>query len=409
MKVLWITNTLFPAISKEIGSVEYFAQGWVYAGAKAILDLNDEMELAVATYYTGKVFIEKKINNITYFLLPKQKNQENDWKYIKDSFKPVVVHVQGTEYEYGLSYVKACGSHAVVVSIQGLVSVIEKYYFGGIKLSHLLKSTTLRDIIRWDFAFNQKKNMKRRGTREIRLLRNVGHVIGRTSWDRAHCWAINPEAKYHFCNETLRESFYNKKWALKNCQPHTIFLSQAHYPIKGIQQVIKALPLIQKEYPDTKVYVAGHDFFNIGWRKNGFGNYINKLLKQSNKDSKIEFLGILTEEEMVDKYLNAHVFVCPSIIENSPNSLGEAQLLGVPSVSSHVGGVLDMVKDGETGLVYRYEEYEMLAKAVCNIFSDNNLAERLSINSRNIASERHDRLMNAKELISIYKSVCNYL
>ena len=82
---------------------------------------------------------------------------------------------------------------------------------------------------------------------------------------------------------------------------------------------------------------------------------------------------------MCKRYLQSHVFVCPSFIENSPNSVGEAQLLGIPCIASFVGGVSDMVVDGETGLLYRFEEVEMLAAAVCRIFTDDKFAKRLSV------------------------------
>jgi len=53
---------------------------------------------------------------------------------------------------------------------------------------------------------------------------------------------------------------------------------------------------------------------------------------------------------MVESLKTANVFVLPSILENSPNSLAEAQILGVPCVTTFAGGTIDYVKDGLTGL-----------------------------------------------------------
>lgn len=57
---------------------------------------------------------------------------------------------------------------------------------------------------------------------------------------------------------------------------------------------------------------------------------------------------------MIEQYLKAHIFVCPSSVENSPNSLGEAQLLGVPCIGSIAGGIPSMLsmekQDFFTGL-----------------------------------------------------------
>jgi glycosyltransferase involved in cell wall biosynthesis len=71
-----------------------------------------------------------------------------------------------------------------------------------------------------------------------------------------------------------------------------------------------------------------------------------------------------------------------------------------------VGGVADMVTDGVTGLLYRFEEVEMLAVAVCKIFANDSLALKLSEKSRKVAVIRHDKLINAKSLNTIYEAIC---
>lgn len=148
-----------------------------------------------------------------------------------------------------------------MLSIQGLVSVYERYYYGNISLKNLLTSITVRDLLRLDTVFSQQRNMKQRGYLEQQLIKNVSHIIGRTSWDRDHVWGINPKAKYHFCNETLRPIFYENRWSLEDSETYRIFVSQAHYPLKGLHQLVRALPLILRHYPQTKVYVAGNNFF----------------------------------------------------------------------------------------------------------------------------------------------------
>ena len=108
---------------------------------------------------------------------------------------------------------------------------------------------------------------------------------------------------------------------------------------------------------------------------------------------------------MITEYLNAHLFICPSSIENSPNSLGEAQLLGVPVIAAYVGGTPDMVAHNETGLLYRFEEVEMLAEHIRNIFTNTTIALSLSKNSIHAAQERHHQTNNLQQMISIYNSI----
>ena len=412
MRVLWITNSPFPESSTEEKSKSP-VKGWVYAAANAFINQYNDIELAVASIYNGKEIKEIKTGKITHDLMPKMvrthvKNPHcyNLWQKIKEQFKPDLTHIHGTEYPHSYSYVKACGSENVVVSIQGLVSVIERYYLGNIEKTTLLKSITLRDLARFDTIFSQHKDMRNRGIYEKVLLQNVNHIIGRTSWDKAHTWAINPNANYHFCNETLRPSFYTDKWSFDTFEKNSIFISQAYYPLKGFHQVIKALPIILKHYPETKVYVAGNDFFsNRGLRINGYGNYINSLIKKNKVSEHIFFTGQLTEEEMCQRFLKSHLFISPSAIENSSNSIGEAQSLGVPCIASYVGGTADLIDHGKTGFLYRYEEIEMLAAQVCCLFADDQLALRISSNSRTSAAERHNKKHNATILYKIYLKI----
>lgn len=413
MKVLWITNTLFPDICHELKIEVPVVGGWMFSSALALLKKNPSIQLAVAS--RCKVNQQKTylINEITYFLLPISKQEgkyiqslESHWKEVQHKFQPDLVHIHGTEYSHGLAYINACGPENVVISIQGLVSLIARYYMGGIDENKLRKNITLRDLIRRDSLFKQQKRIKKRGEIEKTMIQSVTHLIGRTSWDKAHTWSINPQANYYFCNETLRNEFYQHTWKLSDCEKHSIFLSQAHYPIKGLQQMINALPIILRHFPDTKIYVAGSNFTsNRGWRLNGFGKYVRSLMKENGVTDKIVFTGILPAKEMCERYLKSHVFVCPSSIENSSNSVGEAQMLGVPCVAAYVGGIPDMVTHNETGLLYRYEEIEMLAMMVCRIFYDEILAQNLSVNSIKTANIRYDKFTNSNDLNSIYKSI----
>ncbi|MBN1986986.1 MAG: glycosyltransferase family 4 protein [Prolixibacteraceae bacterium] len=412
MKVLWITNSPFPEVYTKFGDKPPVTAGWIYSAATALFEQAGNLNFAVASFYKVREFTEFEIEGITYFLVPEKfKFKQNSkgeiyWRMIKEKFNPDIIHIHGSEYFHSQSFVNACGSDNVVLSVQGLVSVIARYYFGYISMLDLLKTVTPRDIVRMDTVFAKKRNLENRGEKEKLLLKKVKHIIGRTSWDRDHTWAINPDAHYHFCNETLRPAFYKHQWKIEECERHTLFISQAQYPLKGFHQMIKALSIVVKHYPDTKVFVAGRNYFsNVGIRINGFGRYINNLIRKYKLSDHIFFIGFLTEEEMCKRFISSHVSVCPSAIENSPNFVGEAQLLGVPCIASYVGGTPDMIEHGETGLLYRFEEVEMLASSICKLFSDDILAQKISEKGKIAAAKRHDKKQNAARLFQIYSTI----
>ena len=65
-----------------------------------------------------------------------------------------------------------------------------------------------------------------------------------------------------------------------------------------------------------------------------------------------------------------------------------------------------MIESGKTGLLYRFEETEMLSKAICEIFGNDNLAELLSFNEQAVAAGRHSGEVNRNTMIAIYKAIC---
>jgi len=413
MKVLWITNILFPeALLRLSGNGELKSSGgWMLGAASALIE-NPEVSLSVASVSPlVKELTRIDGDRITHYVIPyvtgnlkEKQGCQRYWKHIQSEVHPDVVHIHGTEYSYGYDYMRVCGCDNVVVSIQGMTSAYHYYYYGMSKCD-VYKNITIRDVLRGTI-FKGQRDFKRSSWYEIEMLKMTKHIIGRTSWDRARTWAINPDAEYHFCNETLRDEFYDgSSWDYKKCNKYTIFLSQAGYPIKGLHQLLKAMPLILRNYPDAKIRIAGLDItkcstLNEFIHFTGYGLYIRRLINQLGLKGNVHFVGNLNAEGMRQEYLDCNVFVCPSSIENSPNSLGEAQILGVPCVASYVGGIPDMMKDCEENL-YRFEEVEMLAEKICRVFA----AKDNIIDMSRIALSRHDRDVNALELIKIYRRV----
>lgn len=413
MKVLWITNILFPEATARLYNNKEFktSGGWMLGAAESLIS-NHNIQLAVASVSKDvkelTTFVGEKI---THFIIPYGKGNlriNKDyipyWKHIRQVFNPDLVHIHGTEFTHGQAYLLAHGNENVVISIQGLKSAYRYYHYGMSNLD-IIANLTLRDILRGSI-WQQKNSFKKSGEIEKSMIKTVKHVIGRTSWDRSRVWAINPSAKYHFCNEVLRTEFYTgEEWNLDTCCRYSIFLSQSSYPLKGLHQVLKAMPLILRHFPDTTIRIAGNDIitrntFRRWLRYSGYGKYIKHLILKYNLKDKVCFVGNLNAEQMKQEYLRANVFICPSSVENSPNSLGEAQLLGVPCIASYVGGIPDMMKENDENL-YRYEEVEMLAYKVCNIFTQ----VEVNRNMKQIAFNRHNSQTNTNQLYTIYKSI----
>lgn len=416
MRVLWLTFTVFPEASiLYTGNGEHRGSGgWLYSSATELMKQSDEIKLCVAIVANCfSEFRRLQGKEIRYYTIPSgsgfdqyHHGYDKYWKTISDEFKPDVVHVHGVESSIGLSYIRVNGNNNVVCSFQGLPNIIARYLMHGLTLKEMLKNTTIRDVVRFNTYLSSVKANARKDIMVKEMMMECNNFIGRTEWDKTHLWAVNPKANYFFCNETIRSKFYNNVWQYEKCRPHTIFISA----MKGLHIFLKALPIIVRQYPDTQVFVATggnliQDDIRSKLRMTGFEHMIRSRIRKFKIEEYIHFLGPLNEEQMINHYLQANVFVCPSTCENSSNSVCEAQLLGIPLIASYVGGMVDLIPNDSCGFMYRCEEYEMLAKKVCDIFENSSSFDNREM--RRVALKRHDAKINAERTIEIYTTIIN--
>ncbi|MBT5530650.1 MAG: glycosyltransferase family 4 protein [Cytophagia bacterium] len=420
MRVLWLVNNIFPELFNALESTSLvkspISGSWMYALSECLKKVPD-IEIFIVSVYKGKRIKNVKIKNINYYLLPcsnktkYHKHLEQDFSRLNTIIKPDVIHIHGTEFPHSLAFIKGCGVSNVIVSIQGLISVIERYYYSEITFKDIVKNLTPRNIVLFDGIIGQKHEYKRRGIYEKECISRVKYLIGRTSWDYTHSKTINNSVKYFHLNELLRKEFYNvERWNYEKCDKYSIFVSQASYPIKGLHNLIKALSIVKKKYPNFKLFVAGPDFVSNStlYQKlaySGYGKYIKKLIKEIQLENNIEFLGRLDANQMISNYLKCNVYVLPSSIENSPNSLSEAQIIGTPTIATDVGGVRELTFNGSSAFLYRFEEYEILASLIVNVFNCSKGLTKILNETRILTMERHSEKRIISSLLDIYNTI----
>ena len=412
MKVLWITNIVFP---EAAGLLDQGLQGtatiggWMMSSAAEICKHGMDLVVAAVTDKVVELTVLKG-QSMKYYLIPYGKgnhvvNHAYDafWRQVAALEQPDVVHIHGSEYSHGLSYIQAVGSKNVVVSLQGLMGEYSKHFFDGMTKKDILLNTSLRDFVKRSTLLSYYRDYCHRAQIERMMLGQVHHIIGRTDWDKQTALSINPGAEYHFCNETLRDVFYSGHW--QHIGNRQIFVTQAEYPIKGAHQLLKALSHIE---PKPLVKIAGYNVMDSSslskrLKIRSYGLYLRRLAKRFSLNGYITFVGPLDADGMKKALLDADLFVCPSSMENSSNSIGEAQLLGVPVIASRRGGTPSMVEDKVTGYLYDFYDVSELAFLIEKVLSED--CAWMSSAASAAASTRHDPETNALRLIEIYKSI----
>lgn len=420
MKILWLCNLMLPQIAEALGREVFHIGGWLTG---QINDLQERTDLQLAVCFPvsdDKTVMCGQVGKLEYYGFPSGLNARADVEEMRKIFtgilseyRPDVVHIFGTEYPQTLAMLQA-GENTetldrMIVSIQGMVSIYVRHYYAGLPFREVYMSS-LHDLLRQGSVYCGARKFERRGKYEIAAIQKCKYVIGRTDWDRACTSQINPTVNYFHCNETLRGSFYENKWELNLCNRHSIFVSQWNNPIKGFHHVLEAVSILQNRYPDIHVYTTGQSpiekNFKQSLRRSHYVKYIGRLIRKYGIEEKVSFLGTLDEHKMCEQFLKAHVFASASSIENSPNSVGEAMLLGVPTVSTDVGGVKNMLTHGIEGFLYPFNEPYMLAYYIEKIFEDDGLALSLSQNASRHAAVTHSRETNTERICEIYYQIC---
>lgn len=424
IRILWVCNVAIPKIAEAMGEQAPFICGWLNGYANE-LEKNTEIDLHICFPKLGiRKMLSGIAGNISYYAFSQPKvfgflpaeDQVNASPLMIEHIneimrivKPDVLHLFGTEYPHSFVATKAFHNpRRTAVSIQGLTSVCYQHYNLGIPYD-VCRSFAVSNIVRGNLL-QQARRMKKRGETEVQTIQYANHIIGRTDWDKECTEEINPNARYHFCNESLRDAFYQGAWNPIECERHSIFMSQSSAPYKGLHLMLRAMPEILRVYPQARLYVAGNDLtmnstLKHKLKKSSYAGYVLKLIRENGLKGKVLFTGILSECAMKERFLKSNVFVSASAIENSPNSLGEAMLLGLPCVTSDVGGVKNLIEHNKEGYVYQSDASYMIACYVKKVFADEASAEKMGISAHAHAAQTHNRSENIAALLSIYKEI----
>ncbi|HEY5590906.1 MAG TPA: glycosyltransferase [Paludibacter sp.] len=410
MKVLWFSNS--PA-----SGAEYLKSGGIGGGWLSALDqpLGKKIELHIAFYYPkfAKPFIYKDV----YYHPICKKNFK--WNWVKQLFynklidgedlsfymniiyevKPDVIHILGTENSFGI--ITKHTEIPIVVSIQGNITVYKQKYFAGIetRYAHLRDTSSLLAFLNSRSFFEYFVRFERFSQIELRNLSTVKHIIGRTNWDRRIMSIMAVNAQYYHNEEVLRKAFYEHQWVPEKREKLIIHTTNGNSIYKGFETLCEALFEINQLGIPIEWRVAGIKESDI------IVQMVKKKLNSRFPNSGLVLLGGINESDLVEKLLEADMYVMPSHIENSPNNLCEAMILGMPCIATFAGGTGSMLKDGEEGILIQDGDPWVLAGAILELRSKPEKAIEYGIKAREKALKRHNSDNIVNSLIDIYSTI----
>lgn len=419
MKIAILTDTP-PLMLGNKG--EYNGRGWIDSFIIRLTKSKEIDEIYVIYNSRVKQAIQKNgkitytpLKNVLTFdckifnVIPRQLGIWENNKNIKQlnavisDINPDIIHVFGSEW-YGIELLKY-GYKNILVHIQGFASYWNlKYYpeklrdrYSQLKL--FTRSVRKPKALIWGISYlHQNKALYIAAKREDKWLSQSYYCAGRTAFDKAYLKKINPEIEYFRINEILREPFYNsEKWNYnpkENLLRISSVISDRVY--KGYDLILDIAEQLDKQIT-----------FNIEWRIIGVtpSSECVNLFKKQTKMSKVKIMleGILDEEKIIDTLLSSDIYLHPSHVENSSNSICEAQILGVPVIANNNGGTASLIESGETGILF--SDITAVANTISELKSNESLLLKLSQKGREAAMLRHNTDQIIEDTIAAYKSI----
>lgn len=158
---------------------------------------------------------------------------------------------------------------------------------------------------------------------------------------------------------------------------------------KGHRYLLEAFPAVLRKFPDSKLLLAGD------------GNLREKLLMQAKNLGIAESVFLLGYKKDIKPLLSImDIFVFPSLTEGFPMALLEAMAMGVPVIASKVGGIPEIVKENETGILVRSKNSSEIAEAIIKLLSEQEILDRMKVKSR-----EEVRRFSVEEMVRKYENL----
>ena len=416
MRVLWFTNT--PSLGANYLNSNEIGGGWIESLEAELISI-PFIQLGISFNLNNTDVKPFTISNTRYYPIviksPKNKfkqmffrwshnieNENNIQPYLDiiQQFKPDLIHIFGTESAFGLIVSKT--TVPCVIHIQGNLIVYNHKWFSGLTAFEIIKYSKKWLLLRGHGLYHDYYVNKKAAERENRIFRSCRYFMGRTDWDRRLSAVLSPDSKYFICDEIMRPGFYIQKWQPQSNQTTFTITSTIRNNIyKGLDTIFESKKILSQNFPE----------FEIIWKIAGIKEadeisyLVERKFKAKFRDYNIQLLGSLNEDDLISEMLKSNLFVHSSHIDNSPNSVCEAMLIGMPVIASYAGGTPSIISDKKEGLLVQDGDPYALAGAIIELIKDRNYARSLGTNARERAIIRHNPDRVVAELLNIYDAV----
>jgi len=414
IKILFLVNSRLISSDELSGGVR-IPLPWIDAMVDE-LRKKESISIAIALP-SDKSFMQKKsVNGVVIYGLPDFKRKDVFTKTIEhlikreetneinrhaldaiEDFNPDIIQVFGSENPFGL--ISQMQHRPVVLYIQGFLSIVLEKWYAGITKWDQFRYASGKNLLLRCAIFNEYNEVSSRAKREREILENCKFFIGRTDFDKRIVSLLSPGSKYFHCEEFIRKEFFKVRWenSLGIVVKIISILKGTSY--KGIELLVETMLLLKMHSSwSFELNICGvndeEEIVDIVKRKYGHKSLDN-----------INFIGKQGTNELIAVMCDSDIYLHPSYIENSPNSVCEAMILGMPIISTNVGGVTSLITDKVEGVLLQEGEPYSMAGAILELVNNYEFARLLGENARNRSIRRHNPELIGQRLIEVYTEI----
>jgi glycosyltransferase involved in cell wall biosynthesis len=289
-----------------------------------------------------------------------------------------ILHIQGRS-GYLVDELKA--SIPVVATMHGLIKVENR----GI----------LEGGVSWKKRLEMKIEERYANRIEKRIIRNADAIIAVSNYmKRTLVNHFGPRETYHVIYNGID---CNKFSPDESKRKPNIILSVARLdPRKGIHFLIDAIHELHREFPQLKVRIVG---------KGHQETELRKRIEHYGLSDSVKLVGQKQQDEIIEEYQTADLFVLPSLEESQGIVFMEAMACGTPVVAYNIPGVDEVVEHQVDGLLVEKGDVKALTRAIRTVMMDESLRKRLGEQGRKNMVQKFDWKIIAKQTSQLYQQL----
>lgn len=411
-KILWLSNCEYSQENIRTTGT------WLISMMEALTNRKG-VEITNVTFSNGRQFTKTQSGNIIQWKVPRKEFGKNGlpsekakvfFHELEAEFDPDLIHIWGTEDYWGMLAVNDVFKKPVLLDMQGVLSATGSSYYGGLTNSELFHCIGIKELILPKrHLYFKKKSLLKKSKLEKLIIEKINNISYQSDWVKSNLETYDIKNNYLYrTGILLRKAFYEAPaWERPIGMSPVLYTSTSWaIPYKGMHVLFRAIAILKNKYLHIKLNVGG----SIGQTNRIKDGYASWLLKEAEKlkiADNIEWLGPLSDSEIIKNLLISNAVVIPSFIESYSLALAESMIIGVPTVVSFAGAMPELASHNKTALFFPINDHVSCSFQIDKLLSNDLLSKEISENARNTALERNNPELVVNNQLEIYKQVLN--